>query len=135
MLNKVCKIILIILGSVLFITLSGYGVVSAFYMESFLPGTHVNGRDITGELADAVDKVNVSLNAGDRDTYYDICRPVFGEDAFDAIKDFAVKCKGKGIITEFSIVDILSSEQTEKCKKIAKELNISLRIRKYIQDS
>ncbi len=98
-------------------------------------GNLINGRDITEELVAAVDKVNVSLNAGDRDKYYEICRPVFGEDAFDAVLDFASLCKDRGIITEFSIVDVLSAADREKCEKIAERLGIHLRIRKYIQDS
>ncbi len=98
-------------------------------------GNLINGRDITEELVAAVDKVNVSLNAGDRDKYYEICRPVFGEDAFDAILDFASLCKDRGIITEFSIVDVLSEKDKEKCEEIAERLGIRLRIRKYIQDS
>lgn len=96
-------------------------------------GDLINGRDITAELAEGVDKVNVSLNAGCKETYYDVCRPVFGEDAYDEVIDFAVKCKARGIATVFSIVDTLSDEETDKCREVAANSGIPLKIRKFIK--
>ena len=96
-------------------------------------GCLINGRDITEELVDGIDEVNVSLNAGSREVYYDECRPVFGEDAYDALIDFAKKCKEHGILTNFSIVDCIGEEEITKCKKIAEDAGIPLRIRKFIE--
>ncbi len=43
------------------------------------------GRDVAAELkAAGVDKVSVSLNAGDRETYNEICKPNFA-DAYEAV--------------------------------------------------
>ena len=51
------------------------------------------GRDVAAELkAAGVDKVSVSLNAGDRETYMEICKPTFA-DAYEAVIDFIRKAK------------------------------------------
>ena len=45
-------------------------------------------RDLAAELKFAgVNKVNVSLNAGDSETYNEICKPTF-TDAYEAVLDF-----------------------------------------------
>ena len=98
-------------------------------------GNLINGRDITGELAEAVDKVNVSLNECDAEKYFDICRPVFGEDAYSEIISFAKKCRDRGLYVTFSVVDVIGAESIEKCKKIAAEAGIPLRVREFIKDS
>ncbi len=98
-------------------------------------GNLINGEDITERLKGAVDKVNVSLNAPDQDEYFSVCRPVFGENAFAELIDFAKKCQEKGIDVNFSIVDCIGEKKVAKCKKLAKEIGIPLRVRKMIEDS
>ena len=98
-------------------------------------GNLINGRDITRELAEAVDKVNVSLNECDAEKYFDICRPVFGEDAYSELISFAKKCRDRGLYVTFSVVDVIGAESIEKCKKIAAEAGIPLRVREFIKDS
>ena len=95
----------------------------------------INGRDITEELATAVDKVNVSLNASSADKYFDLCRPVFGEDAYEALIDFAKKCKARGMYVTFSVVDCIGEEEVEKCREVAKNADIPLKVRAFIKDS
>lgn len=80
-------------------------------------GNLINGRNIVDELAEGVDKVNVSLNAGSKEEYYDVCRSVFGEDAFAALIDFAKECRKKGLSTNFSIVDCIGEENIALCKR------------------
>ena len=96
-------------------------------------GNLINGRNIVDELAEGVDKVNVSLNAGSKEEYYDVCRPVFGEDAFAALIDFAKECRKKGLSTNFSIVDCIGEENIALCKKIAEETGVPLKIREFIK--
>ena len=49
------------------------------------------GRDVVAELrAAGVDKVSVSLNAGDRETYVEICKPSFAG-AYEAVMDFVAE--------------------------------------------
>lgn len=98
-------------------------------------GNLINGENIVPDLARAVDFVNVSLNASDRDRYFDLCRPVFGEDAYEELIDFAKKCKAAGIATTFSVVDCIGEKEEEKCRAIAKKAGISLRVREMIEDS
>ena len=98
-------------------------------------GNLINGEDITLKLKGIVDKVNVSLNAPDSDEYIDVCRPVFGEDAYEGLIDFAKRCKSQGIDVVFSVVDCIGEKKVNKCKKLAKEVGIPLRVREMIEDS
>ena len=98
-------------------------------------GNLINGEDITPSLKGVIDRVNVSLNAPDEDEYFDVCRPVFGENAFTALIDFAVKFKNLGIDVNFSVVDCIGDKKVAKCKKLAKEVGVPLRVREMIEDS
>lgn len=98
-------------------------------------GNLINGEDITLKLKGCIDKVNVSLNAPDADEYFIVCRPVFGEDAFAELIDFAQKCRDNGIETNFSVVDCIGEKKVAKCKKLAKEVGITLKVREMIEDS
>ncbi|MBR2337377.1 MAG: TatD family nuclease-associated radical SAM protein [Clostridia bacterium] len=98
-------------------------------------GNLINGEDITVRLQGVIDRVNVSLNAPDENEYFDVCRPVFGENAFSALIDFAVKCKNLGIDVNFSVVDCIGEKKVAKCKRLAKEVGVPLRVRKMIEDS
>jgi TatD DNase family protein len=51
-------------------------------------GNMINRRDIVPELAGVFDRVSVSLNAPDAETYVLLCRPDAGEKAFDGVLDF-----------------------------------------------
>lgn len=98
-------------------------------------GSLINGRDITEELASAVDKVNVSLNECNAEKYFDVCRPIFGEDAYPELIDFAKKCKSRGLYVTFSVVDVIGEKDIEKCREIAEKAGIPLRVREFIKDS
>ena len=89
-------------------------------------------RDVTGELAPVVDKINVSLNEATAEAYAALCRPAFGEAAFAGLQDFAAKCARRGIETWFSVVDIIGREKIDACRAIAAACGVSLRVRKYI---
>ena len=60
---------------------------------------------------------------------------MFGEDAYEALIDFAKKCKAKGMYVTFSVVDCIGEEEVEKCREIAKEADIPLKVRAFIKDS
>ncbi len=98
-------------------------------------GNLINGRDITEELKEAVDKVNVSLNECNAEKYVDVCRPLFGEDAYPELINFAKECKKRGIYVTFSVVDIIGEKDVEKCREIADKAGIPLRVREYIKES
>ena len=90
-------------------------------------------RDVTGELAPVVDKINVSLNEATAEAYAALCKPAFGEAAFARLQDFAKKCAEKGINTWFSVVDIIGEEKIAQCRRIAEACGVTLRVRAYIE--
>lgn len=92
----------------------------------------IHGRDVTGELAECVDKINVSLNEATAEDYVKLCRPAFGEAAFAGLQDFAKKCAERGIDTWFSVVDVIGPEKIERCRAIAGKCGVTLRVRPYI---
>ena len=89
------------------------------------------GRDVAAELkAAGVDKVSVSLNAGDRETYMEICKPTIA-DAYEAVIDFIRKAKPM-LQVEVTAVR-LPEVDLAKAEAIANRLGVKFRIRDYIQ--
>ena len=89
------------------------------------------GRDVVLELKEAgVDKVSVSLNAHNKETYNQICKPVF-EDAYENVLEFIKKAKEEGIETEATAVTIPEVEIT-KVKKLAERMGVKFMVRQYI---
>ena len=89
-------------------------------------------RDVSGELAGRIDKINVSLNEATAKDYAALCRPAFGEAAFEGLQDFARRCAAQGIETWFSVVDIIGEEKIAACREIAKRCGVTLKVRPYI---
>lgn len=91
------------------------------------------GRNVVKELKMAgVDKVSVSLNAHDKETYNKICNPVF-ENAFESILEFIEKAK-RLLDVEVTAVRIPEVD-LEKLEKIAREMGVEFRVRDYIPPS
>jgi TatD family-associated radical SAM protein len=89
------------------------------------------GRDVAQELKEAgVDKVNVSLNAHNKATYNEVCKPEF-ENAYENILEFIRKAKQEGIETEVTAVTIPEVEIT-KVKELAERLGVKFTVRQYI---
>ena len=89
------------------------------------------GRDVVRELKDAgVDKVSVSLNAHDKATYSQICKPVF-EDAYENVLDFIKKAKEEGLETEATAVTIPEVDLA-KVKELAERMETKFAVRQYI---
>ena len=92
----------------------------------------IHKRDVTGELAACIDRINVSLNEATAEDYVKLCRPAFGEAAFAGLQDFAKKCAQRDIDTWFSVVDVIGEEKIGQCRRIARECGVALRVRAYI---
>lgn len=91
------------------------------------------GTDSAPLYADAFDSVSVSLNAPNAESYEDMCRPVYGLEAFDAILSFVKKVKNYVHSVTLSVVDApLSRDELEQCRSIAAECGVPLRVRNYI---
>ena len=88
------------------------------------------GRDVAEKLkAAGVDKVSVSLNAGDRDTYMEICKPTFAG-AYEAVIEFIQKAKPV-LQVEATAVRMPEVDVT-KAKAVANSLGVEFRVREYI---
>ncbi|MBQ2313223.1 MAG: radical SAM protein [Elusimicrobiaceae bacterium] len=95
-------------------------------------GSLVWGRDITKELAPYIDKVNISLNATDNETWLKIVRPApkYAERSFLAMQDF-VRCAVKNI--KEVAVSVVSNQNIDenKAKELANSLGAKFFVRKY----
>lgn len=89
------------------------------------------GRDVVRELKEAgVDKVSVSLNAYDKATYNQVCKPVF-EDAYENVLEFIKKAKEEGLETEATAVTIPEVDLA-KVKELAERIGVKFSVREYI---
>lgn len=97
-------------------------------------GNLICGRDITPELKGRIDCVSISLNAENAEKYQELCLSEFGgEKAFEGLKDFAKSAKNYVSEVVFSVVDIISPDEIEACRKIAEECGVSFRVREYVE--
>jgi TatD family-associated radical SAM protein len=88
------------------------------------------GRDVAAELkAAGVDTVSVSLNAGDRETYMEICKPTL-PDAYKAVIDFIRKAKPL-LQVEATAVRMIEVD-IAKTEAVAAGLGVKFRVREYI---
>lgn len=98
-------------------------------------GNLINNRDIAKELCQAADAVSISLNCSNKEAYFKTVRPKFGIDSFDEMLRFAKQCREQTENVTLSVVDVIGSEEVEKCRQIANRLHIPLRVRKYDDSS
>ena len=91
----------------------------------------INKRETAKEICEVVDSVSISLNAPSKEKYNEVTRPSFGEKSFDAMLKFAKECKEYGIPTKLTVVDVISKEDIEACKKLCEKIGIPLRVREY----
>ena len=93
----------------------------------------IHGRDICPELKGRIDTLSISLNADNAAAYAAICLPIQGEQAYQAMLDFAQEAANYVPNVVFTIVDKdKTPEEIENCKRIAEERNVKLRIRSFI---
>lgn len=87
-------------------------------------------KDVAGLLKEAgVDKVSVSLNAGDSETYNEICMPTFPE-AYEAVLDFINKAKS---ILDIEVTVVRVPEvNVAKVQAVAVSLGVKFKVRDYI---
>jgi len=93
-------------------------------------GNLYHGRDILPELAKVTDSISISLNAPSAGRYEAVTRPSFSG-AFDAMLSFASAAKEAVGQVQFSVVDVISEEEIAAAQKLADEMGIPLRVRKY----
>ena len=91
----------------------------------------INKRETAKDICEVIDSVSISLNAPTKEKYNEITRASFGEPAFDAMLKFAKECKALGTKTILTVVDVISEEDIEDCRKLCEEIQIPLRVREY----
>lgn len=93
----------------------------------------IHGFPTAGLLRGLADVVSISLNAPNAAAYHRLCRPVFGEKAFDAMLCFARDCKQLLPEAVLSVVDCIPAEELEACRRVAREAGLPLRVRAYAE--
>ena len=89
------------------------------------------GRAVVREMKEVgVGKVSVSLNAHDKATYNQICKPTF-EYAFDRVLEFVGKAKTANLDVEITAVAVPEAD-IAKIKEIAERMEVGFRVREYI---
>jgi len=91
-------------------------------------GNLIHGRNILPELQGLIDSISISLDAHDEETYNTICKPAF-RNAFQGIIEFIKEAKKFIPDVQITVVE-LNGVDIEKCRKIAGELGVELRLRK-----
>jgi len=87
-------------------------------------------RDVVGELkAAGVDKVSVSLNAGDEETYNEICKPTIAG-AYAAVLRFIEKARH---VLDVEVTAVTTPEiELHKVETLAKQMGVKFRLRQCI---
>jgi len=90
-------------------------------------GNLINGRNILPELEGMIDRISVSLNAHDEETYNRVCSPIF-PNAFSEVLSFIREARK--YIPDVSITVVaLDSIDLEECRRIAEGLGVGFRVR------
>lgn len=84
-------------------------------------------------LKGLIDTVSISLNAPDAQSYARVTNSIYGEKSFDALLSFAKDAKETIEKVIFTVVDVIDEKEIEECEKIARKMDIPLRVRKYVQ--
>ena len=86
-------------------------------------------RSVAPELNGLVDSISISLNAGTAEYYQELCESEFGNDAFEAIIEFAKQCLIYVPEVTLSVVDVIPQSEIEKCREIAAKVGTKFRVR------
>lgn len=88
------------------------------------------GEETAPWLKGRIDMVSISLNEADRDKYYELCRPRFGPESYDAIIKYIRDVKQYVPHVTVSVVSsAISSESLDACRAKAEELGVEFKIR------
>ncbi|MDH4231519.1 MAG: YchF/TatD family DNA exonuclease [Nitrospirota bacterium] len=88
----------------------------------------IHKRDVLPDLRGIVDSISISLDAHDEETYNRICKPVFKK-AFQEILRFTREAKEFIPQVQVTVV-ALKGVDMDKCRAIAEDLGVPLKIRK-----
>lgn len=95
-------------------------------------GNLINKRDIVPEMKGLVDVISISLNTPNEDRYHELVRSRFGDQAFQAMLDFAKEAKEYVPQVILSTVETtITKEEEKECQKICDDLGVTYRIREF----
>ena len=84
------------------------------------------------KLKGLIDTVSVSLNATNKEAYFQMVRPKFGIESYDAMLQFTKDCAEYVPNVVMTVVDVVTSkEEQEICREICASVNATLRVRPY----
>ncbi len=93
----------------------------------------IQGRNVCPELKGRIDTLSISLNAVNAADYVALCHPIQGEEAYQAMLDFAKEAAAYVPTVVMTIVDKdKTQEEIQTCYRIAEELGVTLRVRSFI---
>lgn len=94
-------------------------------------GNLMHKRDIIPELEEVFERVSISLNAHDRESYVRLCRPDLGARAFDAVLEFIGRAARSRMECTVTAVDY-DGVDIEACRELVTRIEgASFRVRRY----
>lgn len=94
----------------------------------------INGEKTAHKLEGLIDTVSISLNATNKEDYYQLVRPKFGIDSYEAMLSFTKDCTKYVPEVVMTVVDVVTSkEEQELSRKICESIGARLRVRPYEQ--
>ena len=98
-------------------------------------GNAINKKNILRELKGLVDEFSISLNAQNEELYKELSQPKI-DNAYQAMKDFAIEAHNQGFKTTLSVVSGYKDFDVDLtlCENIAKELKANFRNREWIEN-
>lgn len=92
-------------------------------------GDLIHGKSIASDLKGLIDTISISLNASNKEKYYEITKSKFGIKSFDAMLKFAVDCKQNVSNVILSVVDCIGEDEIKICQDICDKKGLTLRVR------
>ena len=84
------------------------------------------------KLKGLIDAVSVSLNATNKEDYFEVVRPKFGIESFDAMLKYTKDCTEYVESVMMTVVDVVTTkEEQEKCREICESIGATFRVRAY----
>lgn len=94
---------------------------------------YIFGADVTPLFYGCIDIISVSLNAKNAAQYDELCRPEGDpEEVFPSILDFAKNAKKYTKSVIMTVLDFLSPEDIEACRKLCENVGADFRVRNFI---
>ncbi len=96
-------------------------------------GNLIHNADITSRLSGYIDCVSISLNASNEEEYLRLTNSIYGKGSFQALLEFACNCKKYVKEVRLTVVDVIGTDEIEKCRVLCAGYQLELMVRKYIQ--